>query len=674
MPSGYPIPDPKDPDKTKDKWGDYTRPGDIRHSKCHDCIGFFLFMGFFAVMIAILILGLMKGHPSLLVKSWDDTGNFCGFDNGQHDPSEVSNWTNATNFQLRDLEEHPYVFFDANISDILANKGRQICVTKCPVSPNPTDAATTSNMLLLAMTDNCSNSDRICPAWITEDEERKAGGACRCPYPTTEFLNRCVPDDFKSVAASLTHEMLTVLEVLKQALYAIPGVGQRINAVIKLAPTIGIFAVISIVVSFLWVLLLRCMAPVIVYLVVLLVPALFVALGVWVWFHGTHSFIFQIDHGSDKSHKIVAGVCWAIAAVLVLILIFLCDKLKAAVAVIRISARAIGANWTIMFAPLISVLLLVIFWGVLAVSSLWNYSAASLTLKWNEHRKHVMLSYDIDKNLQHLLIFNLVYAIFIAAHIYFTNYYAQSAAIVDWYFMPEDEKGSSCNCRCLRGFGLALFKALGTITISALIMTPLYILIVICEYLDAKSKQDPDSISLLIKCLIKCMKCCLYCFEKFLRYLNKCLLTFAQIFNTHWCRSVKLTFDVLLSDVVMTLLMNGITAFIIILSKLVVAALTTLGFIIYVKHADGAESSWAIPAFFVFFLSFLASSFIIGIFTNVIDIIFVCYLSDEDLTTNAGVPMYIDRDTDALVEDLKQQAKDAKVEQVSDGGSSTPTP
>jgi hypothetical protein len=114
------------------------------------------------------------------------------------------------------------------------------------------------------------------------------------------------------------------------------------------------------------------MTRVIVHLVLLLVPVLFTALGAWVWFHGTHSFIFQIDDGSDKSHKIVAEFCWAIAAVLVLILIFLCNKLKEAMAVIRIPARAIGANWTTMFVLLISVLLLVIFWGALAVSSLWN--------------------------------------------------------------------------------------------------------------------------------------------------------------------------------------------------------------------------------------------------------------------------------------------------------------
>jgi hypothetical protein len=68
------------------------------------------------------------------------------------------------------------------------------------------------------------------------------------------------------------------------------------------------------------------MTPVIVYLDALLVPALFAALGAWVCFHGTHSFIFQINYVSDKSHMIVAAVCWAITAVLVLILTFFCGQ------------------------------------------------------------------------------------------------------------------------------------------------------------------------------------------------------------------------------------------------------------------------------------------------------------------------------------------------------------
>jgi hypothetical protein len=443
---------------------------------------------------------------------------------------------------------------------------------------------------------------------------------------------------------------------MKNVIFATPAVGQGITATIELSSIIAMWVGASFVISFIWIGLLRCVTGAIVYISVILVPITVAAVGAGLWLYGENAFVFR-DY--DNSHRYTAGVCFGIAVIILFVVIFLWGKFKAAVAVIKIAARAFSANVTALAAPLLSILLLAIFWAITIASCVFNYTSAEFTIGLRESTKTPYLTYDLDKNLQYVLVFHLVYLVFISVHIYFTNYYAQSSAIVEWYFKPD--KGSLCNCRCLYGFGLALTKSLGTIALSALIMTPIYLMILACEYLDRKSKEAGETIPCFVKFLITCMKCCLYCFEKFMRYLNKSLLTCSQIYNIGWWKSAKLTIDLLVSDVVMTAIMNGITSFIIFLSKVAVGALATVGFICYLKYIGDETAGWVFPAFIVFFLSYIVGAFILGLFTNTIDIVFVCYQADVDLAENEE-EMYISQEMGDMVDDLKATAGDGKVE------------
>jgi hypothetical protein len=452
-----------------------------------------------------------------------------------------------------------------------------------------------------------------------------------------------------------------VLNAFKDILFNLPEVGQGLTATIELAPIIAMWVGGSLVIAFIWIFFLRFLTGFIVYLTVILVPIVVVIIGVGLWLYGENAFLFR-DHAN--ANRICAGVCFGIAAIIVVVIIFLWTKLKAAVQIIKIAARALGSNLTSLASPIISLLLLSVFWAITIGSCVFNYTSAKFTIITKDPDSKLYLSFYLNRDLQYILVFNLVYLIFISVHVYFTNYYAQSSAIVDWYF--SENKGKVCNLRCLYGFGLALTKGLGPIALSSLIMTPIYILILICEYLDQKSKLQPEAIPVFVKFLIKCMKCCLYCFEHFMRYLNKVLLTVSQIYNTGWWKSARLTIDVLMSDVLMTAVMTGVTTFVVFISKVVVAGLATVGFICYLKYIGDETAGWIFPAFIVFFLGFIVSAFILGMFTNMIDVVFVCYQADCDITSSgaAGRALYISEEMGDMVDDLRQAPAGTKVEGV----------
>jgi hypothetical protein len=460
--------------------------------------------------------------------------------------------------------------------------------------------------------------------------------------------------DEEVIGEAVVGNVTDIMRSLENILFELPVVGQGLTATVHLSHLIGLWAGLSLAIAFVWIMMLRCAAGPIVYLLVVLVPVLIAGLGVWLWFRGDHTFLF--DHDSN-AHRICAGVCFGIAVIIALIVLFLWKKLKTAVTVIGIAGHALWANLTSLAAPLISIILLAIFWAISLAAGIFTYTCGDFMIENKtigvSHVKEPVpcLTMSLNRNFQYFLIYLLVYVVFISVHIYFTNYSAQSSAIVDWYF--QGGIGGPCNFRCLYGFAIAFSKGLGTIAISSLIMTPLYLLILVCEYLDRKSKQEPNTVPLFVRFLIHCMKCCLWCFEKILKYLNRSLLTISQIYNTGWWISSNITLNVLIGDTLMVAVMNGITTFIIFLSKVIVAGLTTFGFLVTMR-AKQHTSAWILPVLIVFVLSYIVASFVLGMFTNMIDIVFVCYLADQDLS-GGGVqcPYYGSDDLRNKADELK---------------------
>ncbi|OHS99394.1 hypothetical protein TRFO_34168 [Tritrichomonas foetus] len=652
--SGIPFPTGNE-EEDKSNWGKYTHPGDIHNSKCHDCFGAILWIILFAACLAILFFGISTGRPWALINSWDDTGNYCGHNN--KDLADKITGFSESNFTLYDFSEYPVLFFGLPRATKITKEKigeHQICVKECPSEDHNFTAA---------LLDACDDSSRVCPSYLSQEEqnrERKPGGLCLCPYPTKLLFNRCMPIVESQTAEAITSNITEIIDDIEKLLNNIPGFGQSIASLVDLWFPILIASVLSLVVAFLWICLIGCCAGCIVYTVVILVPILIAALGFWLFFFGEAAFKFN----NDNYNKYMAYALWGVAAIILLIVIFLFKKLRNAVQIVKISARALRKNFTVLLAPVFSLVFAIIFWAIIIVSCVYNYTATDFEIKDKNGKS--FLSFSFTKSLQYLLIFNLIYVIFISVFVYFENYFAVSSSLVGWYF--SDHSKGCCHLNWIYGFWLGFSKYIGTITASALIMTPLYLFIIFMEYLDAKSRQSPSKIGCFVRFLIKCMKCCLWCFEKIMKFLNKALLTVAQIYNRSWIKSASITMDIVLGDVIMTLLVTGVSTFILFLSKLVVASVTTLLFFFYLKYTAQDANGWIVPAVAVFVLSILISSFLINMYDSVIEIILICYQADRDLTNQgANRPMYITDDMSMMIEDLEQShASNNKIEAESD--------
>jgi hypothetical protein len=402
------------------------------------------------------------------------------------------------------------------------------------------------------------------------------------------------------------------------------------------------------------------------------VPVLLAALGAWLYIYGENAFQPSGGMGGKENYfgelsnysKYFAYALWGLAGVMFLVVIFLWSRIGTAITVIEVGSRAIFGNLGVLFSPLLALLLVVGFTALGLAAALLCFSVHQLVVEprepspWLPWEKGPVAKIHFDQSerkIQYLLIFIGVFMVYIYVHVYFENYYAQSSAIVDWYFGEHeglDEK-AKCRCGCFYGWWTAWTKGMGSLTIGALIMTPVYLLIAFCEYLDYKQKQNPETISMVVRFLLKCAKCCLWCFEKFLKWVNKCAFTVSQIYNQSWCRSVQIVSQILMGEVILTAIVNGIITFMMFLSKLAVALLTALAFMIYVRWGgEETEAHWLLPTVITFFLCFVVASVIMGMFENVLDITFVCVQSDKDITKDGAMPYYegFEEDMDKLRE------------------------
>jgi hypothetical protein len=599
------------------KYGEYRYPGDLKMAVCHDLLGAIIYFLLFIAFLVIMIVGCVNGRAWIYILPDDSIGNFCGRNN-QDLRSEIGN----DSFPLYDYGDYPYLLFAADTVTL----EKQICVKECPSSGDLNEVLAPHPFQHLD--DWCPQDLIICPPWTNYKDHEEL---CTCAYKTESLLHRCVPTGDGANVTSL-------IDKIEKFLGDIPLLGRGIASVSANWDVIVVMSIVSIVFAIIWIILLRCLTKPLVYLMIFLVPAVFVALGVFLFVDGA-KIVGRID---QMKFRIAAIVCWVIAGVLVVILIFTCSSLKRGIAIMEISSRALGSNLNILVLPLFALLIGIFFFILFVISSVMNYSSGTFTVIGGH------LSITINKTLQNLLIYNLIYFIFICVHCYFVNYYAISAVLTPWYFCQDDDDLPPC--RCVTSIWYAFTRGLGPITVVSLIMTPLYIFIAFMEWLQYKAERESDSC--IVKCLLKCCTCCLKCFAKIAGYVNKALLTVHQIYNIGFCESAGKVFDVLNNDLGLTLILNGICRFILWLSKLIVAGLCALFAFLRVRSRD-EKVDWVLPVVVVFLASFVLGGMVLAMFDMVVEVTFVCFICDKKMMSDGASAMYCDGETQQMFDDLK---------------------
>lgn len=669
--------------------------GPNKHRSCTDILCLLLFVVFVAAWAVLGYFAFMWGDVKKLVRPLDSMGRRCG------DDSEVL--------------DKPYLFFFDITKCVSANSvisgcpTTQVCVASCPddywiaqaytQGYKPFDEKDVQSHLI------CTD-ENIVSTVVNVDKLKSVtdGGSCVSYYiPSSPFYSRCLPN-----IANLNQTMKDLLEKYQQvnidqlknstealgALTTVNKIPQNVlhdmNATWRYF-VLGFFA--ALVISLLYIILLRFVAGIIVWLsilalIVLFGCGIFVSYKNYVQLRDTGKPIVQQGNNLDAKLQSILNkqgfwitlliIFAVLAALVVFIVIFLRKRIAVAVALIREGSKAVSSVMTTLFFPIFPWILqcLVIAWAAVVAALLLSsekeiFRAYGLTdnilcncnngYKENDfctpkefnqfcHNpasggssrclnagcKSVGMETSNRLTCMHLYnLFGMFWGIWFVSGM---SQLMLSIVFSTWYwtFRKHDVPFFTLT----RAIYITLWYHLGTVAFGSLILAICSFIRAMIEFAEKKLKKFENPCTKAIFC---CLQCCFWCLHKFLCFVNRNAYIMCAVHGKNFCSSAKSAFELLMRNVVRVVVIDKVTDFIFFLGKasltasMVVAAYNIFTRPVRLLDNSGQDVTLVYPWLsiaIVGFITYVVTSIFFSVYAMAVDTLFLCFL--EDCERNDG--------------------------------------
>uniref|UniRef100_A0A7N8XRF7 Choline transporter-like protein n=1 Tax=Mastacembelus armatus TaxID=205130 RepID=A0A7N8XRF7_9TELE len=601
--------------------------GPIQNRGCTDILCCILFiialMGYFAVGI----LAWSQGDPRKVIYPTDSRGQFCGQAGTP-------------------LEKKPFLFY----FNILKCASPLVLLEfQCP-----TTQVRNKNDCLLPPS---AVTRRCLPALGT----RKGG--------VVVVGNETTFDDGQGVSINATD----VLEASKKSNVVVEArqVAMRIfEDYTQSWHWILLGLVIAMVISLIFIVLLRFLAGIMVWVMIVLV-ILVIGYGI---FHcymefaslkgepGSDVTIRDLGLQTDFSVYLQIRQTWLafmiilaiVELIIILLLIFLRKRLLIAIALIKEASRAVGHVMSSLFYPLLTFALLAVviaYWAITAVFlstsneqvyKVFNNSECAYARQTCDPKTfntsnisaqcpdaECLFAFYGGETLYHkyliLLQFYNVFLFFWCAN--FVTALGQvtlAGAYASYYWAfkkPEDIPAYPI----FSSLGRALRYHTGSLAFGSLILSMVQVIRVILEYLDQKLKGAQNRFA---KFLLSCLKCCFWCLEKCIKFLNRNAYIMIAIYGKNFCTSARDAFFLLMRNIIRVAVLDKVTDFLLFLGKLLIVG------IVAVEQAAPSLNYYWVPILTVVVGSYLIAHGFFSVYAMCVDTLFLCFC--EDLERNDG--------------------------------------
>ncbi|EHH29631.1 choline transporter-like protein 2 isoform X3 [Macaca nemestrina] len=353
--------------------------------------------------------------------------------------------------------------------------------------------------------------------------------------------------------------------------------------------------------------------------------------------------------------------------IIILLLIFLRKRILIAIALIKEASRAVGYVMCSLLYPLVTFFLLclcIAYWASTAVFlstsneavyKIFDDSSCSLTAKTcnpetfpssNESRlcpnARCQFAFYGGESGYHrallgLQIFNAFMFFWLANFVLALGQVTLAGAFASYYWAlrkPDDLPAFPL----FSAFGRALRYHTGSLAFGALILAIVQIIRVILEYLDQRLKAAENKFA---KCLMTCLKCCFWCLEKFIKFLNRNAYIMIAIYGTNFCTSARNAFFLLMRNIIRVAVLDKVTDFLFLLGKLlIVGSVGILAFFFFTHRIRIVQDTapplnyYWVPILTVIVGSYLIAHGFFSVYGMCVDTLFLCFL--EDLERNDG--------------------------------------
>ncbi|KAK3788204.1 hypothetical protein RRG08_041210 [Elysia crispata] len=668
----------------KDEY-DPSHKGPRLKRSCTDVFCCLLFIIFIAGLVVVAYFAFLYGDPKLLIYPEDSDGNLCG---------------------LGSYKDKKYLFFFDLVK--CGRMGPGVFVNGCPTPQVCVEKCPEENYVYLQNVIDQDKSKLICKYSINRTktvEKLIADDDCAPFYlKSTPIINRCLPissllDFAQNVVEvptadgnySITEgdnqtvsgeDLKTGLTVYEQFLTA-KEYGEKIVAdVVASWWMILIGLGIAMVISMIWITMMRWIAGLMVWITLL------AFVGVWVFLTAICWYMYYDVKGKDeiltfymvwrftfeKEKLFLAGgiIFGAIFLIVFLILLGLCKRIRIAIALIEQGSRAVGSMWSTLLWPVFPFLLqvgVVALWACVAVflasvGREQDFEDNNVTFpngSINEHAvktKSAGLFEEVPcetngtnqlsdicgfiKNGEgdytiYLQLYNLFMLFWLVNFVSAMGQLTLAGAFSSYYWTFNKSKDlptfpvTGAFYRCFR-------YHLGSLAFGSLLIAIVQVIRTILEYIDSKLKGSENEVA---KFLMKCLKCCFWCLEKVLRFITKNAYIMMGVHGKNFCASAKDAFNLILRNVVRVFVLDQVTDFLMFICKLVVVGLVGVaayfffnGDIPYLDDYSPRLNFYIVPIIIVTLGAYIIADVFFSVYEMAVDTLFLCFL--EDLEKNDG--------------------------------------
>uniref|UniRef100_A0A671W400 Choline transporter-like protein n=1 Tax=Sparus aurata TaxID=8175 RepID=A0A671W400_SPAAU len=456
-------------------------------------------------------------------------------------------------------------------------------------------------------------------------------------------------------------------------------------------PWILIGLLIAMVVSMLFLLLLRFTAPVMVWVLIIGL------LGIWhcYWEYENHrqnsATISEIGFTTNFQVYLQVQETWlafliiisVAEAIILLTIIFLRTRILIAIALIQESSKAISHMMSALLYPLVTFVLLLVcvaYWGATALQSLsqslytLNHSSSSQNFTSSAYpdcpsASCIFIKYNdeglLQRNIFNLQIYNAVAFLWCVNFVIALGQCTLAGAFASYYWAfskPGDIPMFPLSASFIR----SLRYHVGSLAFGSLILTLVQVVRIILEYIDHKTRSAQNPCARFLMC---CLKCCFWCLEKFIKFLNRNAYIMIAIYGKNFCVSAKNAFMLLMRNIVRVVVLDKVTDLLLFFGKLlVVGGVGVLSFFFFsgrillpgnTFRSETLNYYW-MPIITVIFGSYLIAHGFFSVYNMCVDTLFLCFL--EDLERHDGSlqkPYYMSKN---LMKILNKSNKAAKTD------------
>uniref|UniRef100_A0A8C6YVW7 Choline transporter-like protein n=1 Tax=Nothoprocta perdicaria TaxID=30464 RepID=A0A8C6YVW7_NOTPE len=585
------------------------------YRKCTDVPWLLLFFIFWAGLMFIAGYAVVAGAAERLVLGYDSFGNVCGRKNSPVKGAPLSG---------QDMTNKKYVFF-LNSCNLEMQSSLSLCVSSCPQEQ--------LNSLEDLQGFARINGSSLCVYNLNVSSytlNPKASELCpTLPVPPSKsfpLFNRCVPQNpecyskYASTLINMVNEMDALHRILAGILtgrdtvigLSVLSLGKVINK--SCAAACGIHWPSS--------------------------PSVFAAVvsGVLWWLYYDYRNDPSTELETEKENiKFLLGYAvfsTVVTVVLLSLILVLRKRLRFTVQLFRMVNKMISRIPFLLFQPLWTFLILIVFWvfWVAVLLSLGTAGTAQIT-------SGGQVEYKTVSGIRYMAWYHFVALIWTSEFILACQQMTIAGAVVTCYF--NRNKNSPPRHPVLSSISVLFCYHLGTVVKGSFLITILRIPRIFLLYIYNFLKQKENACG---KCLFK--SCCgwFWCLERCLRYFNQHAYTTTAINGTDFCTSAKDAVFILAKNSAKIASIICFGGFIIFLGKVFVVCFTVFGGLMAFNYHRELQA-WVVPLLLVGFFAYVVSHSLLSVFEVTVDALLLCFA--VDMETNDGSaekPYFMDQE------------------------------